>query len=104
MLPRMSRSVSFDAQAAGRSSARALSLSSLRNEDAALVPGFFAKPVNLDNTVKSARIVFSRWLGWRTRAETTPRSILETGPQSPSQDSFPGPPKTQPRGKFSGGL
>jgi len=75
-----------------------------RNQNAPLVPSFLAKPVNLDNTVKSARIVFSRWLGWRARVETTPRSILETGPQCLSQDSFPGPPKTEGRGNFRGGL
>jgi hypothetical protein len=67
-------------------------------------PSFFAKPVNLDNTVKSAPIVFSRWLGWRTRAETTLRFVLKRGAQRLSKDSFPGPLMTQARSSFGAGL
>jgi hypothetical protein len=76
----------------------------LRHPDARLVSRFFAKPVNLDNTVKSRRIVSSRWLGWRTRAETTPRFVLKRRAQRLSKDSFPDPPIIQAKSEFRGGL
>jgi hypothetical protein len=65
---------------------------------------FLAEPVNLDNTLDSVGIVLCRWLGWRTRAETTPRFVLKRGAQRLSKDSFPGPLMTQIRRNFSGGL
>jgi hypothetical protein len=37
---------------------------------------FFAGPVNLDNARESTRIVIWRWLGFRTRVETTPCILL----------------------------
>jgi hypothetical protein len=96
-------SFSLVAQAAGQTS-RVSIPSGSKDQRRPLVGRFLAKPVNLDNTVKSARIVFSRWLGCRTRAETIPRFVLKRGTQRLSKDCFPGPLTTQARSNFSGGL